>query len=68
VKTFSADDSVGFPHVKVGHCQAFVLKKIPLTIFKKSSGVFFCLFYLKTLVPALKAARDDSKIIFCWGR
>ena len=22
VKTFSADDSVGFPHVKVGHCQA----------------------------------------------
>ena len=26
VKTFSADDSVGFPHVKVGHCQAFILK------------------------------------------
>ena len=24
VKTFSADDSVGFPHVKVGHCQAFI--------------------------------------------
>ena len=23
VKTFSADDSVGSPHVKVGHCQAF---------------------------------------------
>ena len=22
VKTFSADDSVGLPHVKVGHCQA----------------------------------------------
>ncbi len=24
VKLFSADDSVGFPHVKVGHCQAFI--------------------------------------------
>ena len=24
VKTFSADDSVGFPHVKVGHCQALI--------------------------------------------
>ena len=23
VKLLSADDSVGFPHVKVGHCQAF---------------------------------------------
>ena len=22
VKLLSADDSVGFPHVKVGHCQA----------------------------------------------
>ena len=26
VKTLSADDSVGFPHVKVGHCRAFILK------------------------------------------
>ena len=26
VKTLSADDSVGFPHVKVGHCQALILK------------------------------------------
>lgn len=25
VKLLSADDSVGFPHVKVGHCQAFIL-------------------------------------------
>ena len=24
VKTLSADDSVGSPHVKVGHCQAFI--------------------------------------------
>ncbi len=24
VKTLSADDSVGSPHVKVGHCQALV--------------------------------------------
>jgi hypothetical protein len=26
VKTLSADDSVGLPHVKVGHCQALILK------------------------------------------
>ena len=26
VKTLSADDSVGSPHVKVGHCQAFILQ------------------------------------------
>ena len=24
VKLLSADDSVGFPHVKVGQCQAFI--------------------------------------------
>ena len=26
VKQLSADDSVGSPHVKVGHCQAFIPK------------------------------------------
>ena len=26
VKRYSADDSVGSPHVKVGHCQAFIPK------------------------------------------
>lgn len=26
VKGHSADDSVGFPHVKVGHCQVFAAK------------------------------------------
>ena len=26
VKPLSADDSVGSPHVKVGHCQDFILK------------------------------------------
>ena len=25
VKQTRADDSVGFPHVKVGHCQVFIL-------------------------------------------
>ena len=25
VKTLCADDSVGSPHVKVGHCQAFII-------------------------------------------
>ncbi len=27
VKTFSADDSLGFPHAKVGHCQALIKKE-----------------------------------------
>jgi len=26
VKQTSADDSVGSPHAKVGHCQGFILK------------------------------------------
>ena len=39
VKTFSADDSVGFPHVKVGHCQALIQQeRLILT-----DGPFFCL-------------------------
>ena len=37
VKTLSADDSVGLPHVKVGHCRAFIPKSpngyIPLGLF-----------------------------------
>ena len=37
VKRTRADDSVGFPHVKVGHCQEF----IPKSDFYKS--LFFCL-------------------------
>ena len=36
VKTFSADDSVGFPHVKVGHCQALIQRKAHHTM-----GFFF---------------------------
>ena len=27
VKRFSADDSVGFTHVKVGHCQVFIYRR-----------------------------------------
>ena len=36
VKTLSADGSVGSPHVRVGHHQAFNLKPFPLEM------VFFC--------------------------
>ena len=42
VKRFSADGSVGFPHVRVGHCQTFSLKKAPVY-----TGAFF--FARKTL-------------------
>lgn len=38
VKTLSADDSVGFPHVKVGHCQALYTNPRQ----QELSGVFFC--------------------------
>jgi hypothetical protein len=37
VKRNCADDSVGSPHVKVGHCQALKLK----TPIVNSIGVFF---------------------------
>ena len=37
VKLLSADDSVGFPHAKVGRCQAFFFLFAPL---------FFVFFYL----------------------
>ena len=37
VKRMRADDSVGSPHVKVGHCQDFILKlsgqPVPVIIF-----------------------------------
>jgi hypothetical protein len=36
VKRLIADGSVGFPHVRVGHCQAFKLK----TPVPKGAGVF----------------------------
>ena len=38
VKTHSADDSVGSPHVKVGHCQALNTKS-PV---ERSPGLFVC--------------------------
>ncbi len=37
VKTLCADGSVGSPHVRVGHCQAFMLKPLP----GKPGGGFF---------------------------
>ncbi len=40
VKLLSADDSVGSPHVKVGHCQALKQNKAPL------AGDFFCLMFV----------------------
>ena len=36
VKPLSADDSVGSPHVKVGHCQASKQNKSPA----EKSGIF----------------------------
>lgn len=41
VKTLSADDSVGLPHVKVGHCQAFDGKTEPNA--RAGIGFFFFL-------------------------
>ena len=39
VKRSRADGSVGFPHVRVGHRQALILKSLAV----KSVGDFFCL-------------------------
>ena len=41
VKPFSADDSVGFPHVKVGHCQALKLKSLYHLV-----EAFFCIGFI----------------------
>ena len=38
VKSVIADDSVGFPHVKVGHYQVIILKKPNIRV-----GLFFVL-------------------------
>ena len=38
VKPLSADGSVGFPHVRVGHCQACYLKTLD---FENERGFFF---------------------------
>ena len=43
VKQTSADDSVGFPHVKVGHCQGFIPKK------RLYSRFFFALFLINVV-------------------
>ncbi len=39
VKTLSADDSVGFPHVKVGHRQASLHS--PTSVYAEA-GLFYC--------------------------
>ena len=38
VKTLCADDSLGFPHAKVGHCQAFIQNPR----YARVLGVFLC--------------------------
>ena len=38
VKPLSADGSVGFPHVRVGHCQASILRK---SLYSFECGDFF---------------------------
>ena len=42
VKTFSADDSLGFPHAKVGHCQALIKKEGSVS----RLSLFFVDFYI----------------------
>ena len=39
VKRFSADDSLGSPHAKVGHCQVLITQKYPALVV----GYFFVL-------------------------
>ena len=58
VKLLSADDSVGFPHVKVGHCQA--LNTNPSI--RKCRGVFLCIWYLtgQCSLPHVHVLRDTG--------
>ena len=47
VKHTRADDSVGFPHVKVGHCQDFITEKRLLAAF------FLVCFFIATMINLL---------------
>jgi hypothetical protein len=61
VKLLSADDSVGFPHVKVGHCQAF--NQEPPAPYR--AGGFFmgsCLYIAATGGRACKAGPGFCKL------
>ena len=42
VKSVIADDSVGLPHVKVGHCQDLIGSPV---IEKSVTGLFLCLVF-----------------------
>ena len=44
MKSVIADDSVGFPHVKVGHCQDLIRKPCYREIW---TGLFLCLGFVK---------------------
>ncbi len=55
VKTSSADDSLGFPHAKVGHCQAFnktkAHRKVGLFFIKKLVLKWFGMVIHATKMP-----------------
>jgi hypothetical protein len=55
VKTFSADDSLGFPHAKVGHCQA--LNKTRLS---RKTGPFFLMAMSYVKVGCSRKKRKQS--------
>jgi hypothetical protein len=57
VKRSRADGSVGFPHVRVGHRQALILK-IPrrFSLTRESAGDFFCL--RESVVPTLNVVAN----------
>jgi hypothetical protein len=63
VKLLSADDSVGFPHVKVGHCQAF--NRNPR---HQMPGVFYFLFlYLIFLDNDVMAPSSFMHVAGCYA-
>ena len=46
VKPNSADGSVGFPHVRVGHRQASIFSLLKMIFKKVALRLFFCLKFL----------------------
>lgn len=57
VKTLSADDSVGSPHVKVGHCQDLYIKNPTLHLWGFFCLIIFCFLSLaeNTVVKGIYA-------------
>jgi hypothetical protein len=60
VKVLSADGSVGFPHVRVGHCQALYLEE-PRT--RLSAGFFYGCLERQAMAGQFESSVGETKAL-----